>query len=76
MYNRLTTYLNKYYILSEAQNVFKENKSTNIAIQSFIERIKEGLESGLHAIGIFCGLTKAYNVSNHDILLDKLNFMV
>jgi hypothetical protein len=73
MYNRLTTYLNKYYILSESQNVFKEKKSTNTAIQSFIERIQGGLDSELQAIGIFYDLTKAYNVSNHDVPLDKLN---
>jgi hypothetical protein len=72
MYNRLTAYLNKHYILSEAQNVFKEKKSTNTAIQSFTERI-QGLDSGLCAIGIFCDITKAYNVSHHDIQLDKLN---
>ena len=57
----------------EVQNGFKEKKSTNTVIQSFIERIQEGLYSGLQAIGIFCDLTEAYDVSNHDILLDKLN---
>jgi hypothetical protein len=76
MYNRLKTYLNKCYILSQAQNVFKEKKSTNTAIQSFTERIQEGLDSGLQAIGIFCDLKEAYNVSNHDVLLDKLKSYV
>jgi hypothetical protein len=47
--------------LSRAQNVFKDNKSTNTAIQSFTERIQGGLDSGLQAIGIFYDLTKAYN---------------
>jgi hypothetical protein len=76
MYNRLTTYLNKCCILSEAQNVFKEKKSTNTAIQSFTERIQKELDSGLQATGIFCDLKEANNVSNQDILLDKLNSYV
>jgi hypothetical protein len=64
MCNRLTAYLNRYYTLLKAQNVHMENKSTNTVIQSFSERIQEG-DSGLHAIGIFCDITKAYNVLYH-----------
>ena len=41
--------------MSNAQNIFKEKKSTNTAIQSFIERI-QGLDSGL--TDIFCDLKK------------------
>jgi len=47
------------------------NKSTNTAIQSFIERKQEALDSGLQAVGIFFDLTKPYDVLNHDILLEK-----
>jgi hypothetical protein len=30
------------------------------------------MDKGLHAIRLFFDLTKAYDVINHDILLDKL----
>jgi retron-type reverse transcriptase len=60
-------------ILTEAQNGFRQKKSTETAIQSFIESIQEAIDRNIHAIGIFCDLTKAYDVINHDILLDKLN---
>jgi Reverse transcriptase (RNA-dependent DNA polymerase). len=73
MYSRITMFLNKYYILTEAQNGFKEKKSTDTAIQSFTEGIQEASESRLQAIGIFFDLTKAYDVLNHNILLHKLN---
>jgi hypothetical protein len=43
------------------------------ASQTFIENIQEAMDKGLHAIGLFFDLTKAYDVINHDILLDKLN---
>jgi len=46
-------------------------KSTTTAIQSFIERI-QAMDNGLQAIGIFFNLTKAYDVLNHKVLLDKL----
>jgi len=57
MYDRLTMLIKKYDILVEAQNGFREKKSTNTAIQSFIERIQEALDSELQKIGIFFDLT-------------------
>jgi hypothetical protein len=72
MYSRLTIFLNKYNIIPEVQNGFREQKSTTKAIQSFIERIQEALDNGLQAIGIFFDLAKAYDLLNHRVLLDKL----
>ena len=72
MYSRVTIFLNKHNITPEVQNGFREQKSTTIAIQSFIDRIQEALDNGLQAIGIFLDLTKAYDVLNHRVLLDKL----
>ena len=57
----------------KAQNGFREKKSLNTAIQSFTERIQEALDRGLQTNGIFCDLTKACDILNHDILLDKIN---
>jgi hypothetical protein len=57
MYDRLTLLLKKYNILTEAQNGYTEKKSTNTAIQSFVERIQGALDSGLHETGIFFDLT-------------------
>jgi len=53
MYDRLTMLLKKHNILTEAQNGFREKKSSNTAIQSFTERIEGALDSGLQEIGIF-----------------------
>jgi hypothetical protein len=73
MYNRLTPFLIQNNILTGAQNGFRKNKSTDTASQSFIESIQEALDSGLHSIGLFFDLSKAYDVIDHDILLDKLD---
>jgi len=72
MYSRLTVFLNKHNIITEAKNGFTEQKSITTAIQSFIERIREALDCGLRAVGILFDLTKAYDTLNHGVLLDKL----
>jgi hypothetical protein len=59
-------------ILAEAQNGFRKSKSTVTASQSFIASIQEALDSGLNVIGLFFDLSKAYDVIEHDIPLDKL----
>jgi hypothetical protein len=53
MHSRLIIFLNKHNIITEAQNGFREQKSTITAIQSFIERTQDALDNGLQAIGIF-----------------------
>ena len=73
IYSRLIIFLNKHNIITEVQNGFREQKSTTTAIQSFIERIQEALDNGLQANGIFFDLTRAHDVLNHKILLDKLH---
>jgi potassium voltage-gated channel Eag-related subfamily H protein 8 len=65
MYNKLISFVTKNNILKEAQNGFREKKSTETATESFLE--------GIHATGIFFDLTNTYDVINHDILIDKLN---
>jgi diphthamide biosynthesis methyltransferase len=58
--------------LIEAQNGFRNNKSTDTASETFIQSIQEVLERGLHAIGLFFDLSKAHDVINHVLLLEKL----
>jgi hypothetical protein len=40
---------------------------------TFIGRIQDAIDRGLHAIRLFFDLSKAYDMINHHILLDKLN---
>jgi signal transduction protein with GAF and PtsI domain len=62
MFNRLIHFLSDNRIFREAQNGVRKGKSTETAFQSFIERIQEALDKGLHLIGNFFYLTKTYNV--------------
>ena len=73
LFNRLIPFLYKNKILTDAQNGFKKGKCIETAVQSFIEIIQEALDKGIHAIGIFIELTKAYDTLNHKVLLEKLS---
>ena len=72
MYHRLISFLKKFNIITDEQNGFRDNKSTETACHTFTENIQKALGNNLHVVGIFLDLTKAYDVINHDILFYKL----
>jgi hypothetical protein len=74
MYNRITSFLYENKILSEAQNGFRKGKSIETAVQSYIERIQKALDEQVYNTGIFIDLSKAYDVLNHNLLLEKLSY--
>jgi hypothetical protein len=72
MFNNFIHFLSNNRIFTEAQNGFRKGQCIETAIQSFIERIQKALYNGLHTIGIFFDLTKAYDILNHKMLVEKL----
>ena len=72
MHNRIISFLCENKVLSEAQHGFRKGKPIDTAVQSFISRIQKALDKQVHTIQIFIDLTKAYNVLNHKLLLQKL----
>jgi hypothetical protein len=73
MYNRLISFFQKNNIFTEAQNGFRKGKCIETATQALTEKIQETLDKRLHIIGIFIDLSKAYDVLNHEVLLEKLS---
>jgi hypothetical protein len=73
IFNRLIPFLFENKICTEAQNGFRKGKCIETATQSFIEVIQESPDKELHTIGIFFDLTKAYDILNHNVLLEKLS---
>jgi hypothetical protein len=62
MHNRVLNVLNKFNLISNAQNGFRKNKAMFIAIQTFIGVIQKALDNKQLAFSIFLGLSKAFDI--------------
>lgn len=72
MKSRIVSYFNKFNLFAPSQFGFLKNKSTNDALFELTEKIYESLNSKNHHLSILVDLRKAFDVVNHDILLNKL----
>ena len=72
IYIRISSYLEKYDLLSKNQFGFSENSSTNFAIVHIHDNILRNVDLGLHTCCIFLDFSKAFDTVNHQILLAKL----
>ena len=74
IYKRLYSFLNLHNCIYDLQFGFREYHSTNHALLSLTENIREALDSNSFACGIFIDLQKAFDTVDHTILLQKLHF--
>lgn len=59
-------------IFSKCQHGFLKGKSTETAIMNFLNMVYENINNNKKCIGLFMDLSKAFDVVNHNILLEKL----
>ena len=52
---------------------FEKKSSTHLALLSFIDKAKQAIENGEYAICVFLDFPKAFDMVDHDILLDELD---
>ena len=65
-------YLNKYDILHKSQSGFRKNHSCNTALISLLDKWLKNIDKGEITGAIFFDLRKAFDVVDHEILLQKL----
>ena len=73
MYDRIELFLNEFKIIYSKQFGFRKQYSTNHALLSIVEKIRENLDSKTFTCGVFVDLEKAFDTVNHTILIQKLN---
>ena len=72
MYSRLISFVNKFSILHENQFGFLKSHSTHMASLTLIDKLVHAIENGEYVKGVFLDFSKAFDMVNHHILLDKL----
>ena len=72
MYNGLLSFLNKCNVINKKQFGFRNNHSTYMALLIMLDNIRNALDNGECAVGIFLDFQKAFDTVDHDMFLDKL----
>ena len=72
VYSRLYSFLTLHNCIYDLQFGFRAKHSTNHALLSITEKVREALDKSNFACGIFIDLQKAFDTVDHQILLKKL----
>lgn len=72
IFNELSVHLNDHNLLLPRQSGFRPHFSTTIAILKVINDILSASDSNMHTGAIFIDLTKAFDMVDHYLRLDKL----
>ena len=73
MYSQIEDFLKYSKSLYEYQFGFRKQFSTNHALLSIVEKIRNSLDNNLFVCKVFIDLEKAFDTVNHEILLSKLD---
>ena len=71
MYNRPYEYLTKNSLLFDKQFGFRKSHSSEHVLIELENGIYDSFNENKYALGVFVGLSKAFDTVNHNILLKK-----
>ena len=71
----LSTFMNKYSILHKSQSGFRQKYSCNTALINLIHKWLKSIDNGEIVGAVFFDLRKAFDVVDHDLLIQKLSVM-
>ena len=74
MYNYLYKFLESNNLIYSLQFGFRQNHCTSHALIHLTNKIRELLDKGNFACGIFVDFQKAFDIINHQILIQKLSY--
>lgn len=70
---RITHFLESNKLFANEQFGFRLNKSTELALISFVNQVSGALDEQQHSAGIFCDLSRAFDCVNHNLLITKMS---
>ena len=73
VYDQVNNFLLQNNILYNYQSRFRKNRSTDLCLSFFNDKILKGFDKGLFTGMILIDLQKVFDTINHEILLDKLH---
>ena len=74
MYNRLYKFLETNNLIYSLQFRFRQKRSNSYALFYLTDKIREQLDKGNFACGIFNDFQKAFDTADHHILMQKVNY--
>lgn len=72
VFNRVLSFLNRNNVIYEKQFGFRPKHSTNHALINIVDTIRNAIDSGKLAAGVFVDFQKAFDTVDHNILISKL----
>ena len=71
MYNRIELFLNEFDSIYRLQFGVRKKHSTEHALLSIVEEIRNNLDNGIFTCGVFIDLEQAFDTVNLKIILSK-----